>query len=197
MKPNKYFDSVASEYNENRTKSIHGYFARKETKIIMEFLDVKKGENILDAGCGPGLHCKKIKDLGGIPYGIDISKNMIKNLRKKKIKGNIENIENFNLNKKFDKALSAGVFEFIKNQDSAIKSIKKHLKKKGILVLHYPRISLFGILYFLFHLVLHKIKIKLFTKKQIENLLKKNGFSIERHKDADLCASVIKAKNKH
>lgn len=197
MKANKYFDFVASEYNKNRTKGIHGYFAKKETKVIINFLNIKKGEKILDAGCGSGLHCKKIKDLEGIPYGIDISKNMIKNLRKNKIKGETADIENFNLNRKFDKALCAGVFEFIKNHNLAIKSIKKHLKKNGILVLHYPRISLLGILYLLFHLILHGMKTKLFTKKQIENLLKENKFSIEEHEDADLCASVVKAKNKY
>ncbi len=196
MKPHEYFDSEAKEYNKNRTKGIHGYFAAKETKVIMEFLDVKKGEKILDAGCGSGLHCKKIKDLGGIPYGIDISKNMIETLKKNKIKGEIADIENFDLNRKFDKALSAGVFEFIKNQASAVKSIKKHLKKGGIIVIHYPRFSIFGILYFLFHFVFHRIKIKLFTKKQIENLLKKNRFYIEEYKKADLFISTIKAKNK-
>lgn len=194
MKPVEYFDKVAENYNKDRTSGIHGYFANKELIVVMRFLDVKKGEKILDAGCGSGLYCKIIKKLGGKPYGIDASKSMIKNLKKNKIPGKVADIQNFNLHKKFDKALSVGVFEFIRNRDSAVKSIKKHLKKKGMVVIHYPRKSLFSLLYFLFHFILHKIKIKLFTKKELEILLISNGFTIEKHRKADPFASVIRAR---
>ncbi len=194
MKAVDYFDSVAESYNKNRTKGVHGYFANKELKIVLNFLDVKMGEKILDAGCGSGLHCKIIRSLKGKPYGIDISKKMIENLKKNRIEGKIANIENFRLNRKFDKAISAGVFEFIKNHDGAVKSIKNHLKKNGIFVIHYPRKSIFGVLYFLFHLILHRIKIKLFTKKEIENMLKLNNFTIEKTHKADLFVSVTKAR---
>ncbi len=194
MKAREYFDSVAENYSKERTSGIHGYFAKKELKVVLNFLEVRKGNRILDAGCGSGLHCRLIKKLGGKPYGIDLSKKMIKNLKKNNISGRVENIENFNLKKKFDKALSAGVFEFIKNQDAAVKCIKNHLGKNGIIVIHYPRKSVFGLLYFCFHLFLHRIKIRLFTKKQIEKLLAANNFKIEKHRKADLFINVVKAK---
>ena len=70
MKAKDYFDSVADEYSTDRTKGIHGYFADKELKLVMIFLDIKKGERILDAGCGSGLHCNIIKSLKGTTFVI-------------------------------------------------------------------------------------------------------------------------------
>ncbi len=193
MKANEYFDSVAQTYNKNRTSGIHGYFANKEMKLILKMLDVKKNEEILDAGCGSGLYSKIIKDLKGIPYGIDLSKKMIENLKKNNIKGEVANLENFNLNKKFDKVLCVGAFEFLQNQENAVKSIKKHLKKNCEFILLYPRRSLFGIIYFMYHFILHGIKIKLFNKKLI-SLLEKNDFNIIDLKKADLFTNVIKVR---
>src|SRR3989338_8996551 len=147
MKSGEYFDSVAGEYIMNRSHGLHGYFAKKEMKLVLKMVDAKKGEKILDAGCGSGFFSLIIKKSGAIPYGIDISEKMINNLRKNKIKGQVANLEDFNLNKKFDKILCVGAFEFLSSQKKAVDSISNHLKKNGNFILLYPRRSLFGLAY--------------------------------------------------
>ena len=85
MNPEQYFNSVADEYNKNRSRGIHGYFAKNEMIMAIKLLDIKKEDRVLDAGCGSGLYSLIIKDKGAKPYGIDVSKKMIVNLKKNKI----------------------------------------------------------------------------------------------------------------
>lgn len=195
MKTINHFDSVSKGYNENRSKGWLGNIVNKEKEVILKFLDIKKNEKILDVGCGSGFYSKIIKNLRAKPYGIDLSKNMINLLKKNGINGEVADIENFNLRKKFDKILCVGVFEFLKNPENAVKCIKKHLKKNGYFVLLYPRVSIGGILYFFYHLILHRIKIKLFSKKSLNKLFSKYNFRLINLKKPEFITAVAKFKS--
>lgn len=45
---------------------------------LLRLLNIKKGEAILDLGCGPGFFAKEFAQLGARVWGVDISKELIK-----------------------------------------------------------------------------------------------------------------------
>ena len=53
----------------------------KTVDFIIRHLDLKAGDSILDAGCGPGLYCERFKKRGLSVTGIDISSNSIEYAR--------------------------------------------------------------------------------------------------------------------
>ena len=196
MTVEKYYDQRAEEYNQDRRKGILGKVVRKESREIIRSLDPKPEEKILDAGCGSGFYSTIIKKMGAKPYGIDISQKMIEKLKERGIEGSKEDLENFNLQEKFDKVLCTGVLEFINNDYNAINSIKKHLKEEGKLIVLYPRLSLGGKLYWLYHLK-NKINIRIYSKKRIKRLFEKNGLKIDYIKKVDFITGIICASLKN
>ena len=73
----EYFDKEANYYTEKRNNGLLSRFIKKEKVSVMGLLNIEKDEEILDAGCGDGDYSISIKNTGGIPYGIDISPQMI------------------------------------------------------------------------------------------------------------------------
>ncbi len=202
----KNFDSLNKNYDRIRSTGILGWHVRKERKLAIKGLDVNKGDTILDAGCGSGVYSEIIKKSGGIPFGVDSSENMIKEYRKKGMKGIVCRIEDISFKNKFDKLICAGALEFIEDSDSAVRALHDSLKKNGIIVVVYPRNNFFGILYKIYHLsrlssmpyFLFKkntgIKIKIFSKEKINKLFEMNKFKVIWNKKANVLTSVLVAR---
>ncbi len=75
------YDSVAADYAEHfRDELERKPFDRKMLDLLIE----KVGQNkvICDMGCGPGQIARYIHDNGGLAYGIDLSKEMIKEAKR-------------------------------------------------------------------------------------------------------------------
>ena len=197
MKTQAYFDKEAPNYGEERNLKFLNSFVKKivqqEKKIIFKHLAVQKRETILDAGCGNGDYMKTIKDVGGKPYGIDFSEKMIIILKNKGLEGETANLEQFTLDKTFDKILCAGALEFVHSPSNVLAHFNQHLKNHGILIILYPRISLGGIIYKTYHL-LHGINITLFSKKKIKRLLKQANFALLNLENAGPNCTVLKAQ---
>lgn len=52
-------------------------FVHKYGEDVLDLLDVKEGQHILDIGCGNAVLTKKIHDMGAIVTAIDSSKEML------------------------------------------------------------------------------------------------------------------------
>lgn len=101
-----------------------------------------KIKDILDLGCGTGLHDIQLALDGYSVDGLDLSKEMIKIANSRKKSGTaffVGDMANFDLNKKYDACISmfsaVGYLTDNKQISSCIKCVKKHLKPKGIFVL--------------------------------------------------------------
>lgn len=113
-------------------------------KIIRKFLK-KKNISILEVACGNGRLHPFLRKAGFDVYGIDNSKELIKEAKRKYKKFAdkyfIADMRNFELDKKFDVALSwftsFGYFND-KGNFIVLKNINKHLKNNGILLLDIP-----------------------------------------------------------
>lgn len=97
--------------------------------------------SILDLGCGTGNHAFYLASKGYDVIGLDISASMIKKAISKQIpnvKFIISNMIDFNLNHKFDSAISMfaaiGYINNNKDLENAILCIKNHLKSGGLFI---------------------------------------------------------------
>jgi len=189
-KVKEYFNRKAKKYNRDRNKGLLGRQISKEAEAVLEMLNVKKGERILDCGCGAGYYGLKIKARGGDYLGIDISEEMIKQARKNGLRAERCNMKNYESKQKYDKVLVSGSLEFCKSPAKALQSCVKNLKKRGSIVIVIPGLNLIGLLYFLFHST-HGFRIRLFSLKSIRQLLKKSGVKEREVRKPDSLTYVI------
>ena len=131
-------------YWKDNTKTLED---AQQNKInhVMKKLDIKKGEKILEVGCGwGGMAFEIAKQTNCEITGISLSKNQIKYCNKKAKKLGLEDLVKFKLadyreiDGKFDKIYSVGMFEHVgrKFYNIFFKSMNKLLNDNGILLLH-------------------------------------------------------------
>ncbi len=119
-----------------------GYQARysfvfKYGEGVVELLDPKPGERILDLGCGSGQLTAKIAEAGAIVQGIDQSPEMIAKARENypEIKFEVADATSFVLDSPVDAVFSNAVLHWVKNASGAIECIYKALKPGGRFVM--------------------------------------------------------------
>jgi len=135
--PNGKFKPL-HQFNPARIKFI-------KEKLIFNF-DLKssnskplKGLKILDIGCGGGLLCEPLCEMGAEITGIDASATNIEiaKLHSKKMNLKIDYMccspENFNIKNKFDIILNMEVIEHVSNVNLFIQNCSKLIKKDGIM----------------------------------------------------------------
>ena len=201
------FQNVTNDYDSSRSSGLLGSQVVKERKLVLEFLDPKKKDIILDAGCGTGYYSLYCKARGSSVIGIDTSQAAISVYNSKGLNGFIGDIENLSFDKQFNKILCAGSLEFTKTSYKAISCFSRSLKKNGIIVLVYPRNNFFGILYKLYHLsglyfipygklkLSKPVNIHLFSKNKINSLMSDNNFKIINDIKANVLTNVLIAVN--
>ncbi|MBU1136270.1 MAG: class I SAM-dependent methyltransferase [Nanoarchaeota archaeon] len=152
-------------------------------KRILEFIEPRKNEKILVIGTGvfPKIEYFLFYDFGckNIFSG-DIDKKNIEN--GKKVLPGLEFLE-LDAQKKFpfkcgifDKIIFTEVLEHLKNEDFALKGIKRVLKSDGDLILSVPKkrwFSIFSPIYW----IQHKRE---YSENSIKKVLEKNGFKINK-----------------
>lgn len=108
-------------------------FVYQYGESLLELLDAKPGEHILDLGCGTGHLTQRIQSLGAIVTGIDSSAEMIQQAQENfpELKFTVANAANFYFEEPFDAIFSNAVLHWIKDQDSLIKTVYDNLKPGG------------------------------------------------------------------
>lgn len=162
-------------------------------KDIPEYFKfLRKTDIVLDLGCHRAKRTLKISKHVKKIIGVDIDKNLFGDALKEIKINKIKNLKLQCLNAEdklpfedgyFDKVIFLDVLEHLNNRDTALKEIRRILKKNGMLVASVPNKNTnwkmiqqkAGIFYF--SDPDHKIE---FSKKSFINILNKNGFKIEK-----------------
>lgn len=122
---------------------------KQEVQYIVSLLKqyLPKAKNILDLGCGTGLHAIQLGEIGFEVHGVDQSQEMISIATErlanyanssKSIDFSVGDVRSVKLNKKFDAVLA--LFHVMSYQttnddiDNTLESASKHLSKNGVLI---------------------------------------------------------------
>ena len=131
------WNEVAPRYHKRWASVNKGPF--QSTEKLVELVDIKKGNTVLDLACGTGVVTKRIRDKvcsSGFVLGADTSTTAI-NLAKKwnDKRSNVEFVnadaERFSFSKKFDRITCQYALFFFPNAEKALRNMRNCLKKSG------------------------------------------------------------------
>jgi trans-aconitate methyltransferase len=115
-----------------RYQSRHSYvFAHGQS--LVEILEPRKGERILDLGCGSGQLTAKIAETGAEVSGIDRSAEMVAEARRNfpALRFDVANAANFTVDSPVDAIFSNAALHWVKDADGVAKSVARALLPGG------------------------------------------------------------------
>jgi arsenite methyltransferase len=138
----KEFDKAAKSYDESRlVKS----YQRRTQILVINRLQIRKGMNILDLGCGTGwgtINIASKLEGTGKAIGLDLSEKMIEQAKEKLVKLTYENVEfrvgsggSLDYENYFDYVLSTNAFHHFSKKEEIFTRVWKSLKYNGIFIL--------------------------------------------------------------
>jgi len=106
---------------------------------LVELLDPKAGERILDVGCGTGHLTAQIAASGALACGIDQSPEMIRQAREKfpELRFEVMDAREISMEEPFDAVFSNATLHWIKEPERVIRGIVKVLKPRGRFVAEF------------------------------------------------------------
>ncbi|MDQ8005958.1 MAG: methyltransferase domain-containing protein [Pedobacter sp.] len=106
---------------------------------VLQWLDAKAGEHILDVGCGTGDLAAKIQEAGATVSGVDASADMVELAKREypTIQFEQKDAAALDYNREFDAVFSNATFHWIENQRGLLRGIYKSLKHGGRLVAEF------------------------------------------------------------
>ena len=118
----------------------------KETEFLKNFINAD--DNILDVGCGTGIHAALLTDNGFEVDGLDLNKEMLE-IAKTRLKTNLywQNILEIDISKKYNMIISMfAVFNHLKDTDELMRGLMNlkqllYVGGKIIIDLHNPQSS--------------------------------------------------------
>lgn len=177
------FDKQAKIYD----KSIYSMYPRKCYKYVIEEIQKKKFNKILDVGCGTGEILNTIATDKNRYYGIDLSEKMV-NIAKGKnnsknityLVGDAEFLPFEDLT--FDIIICVESFHHYPNPNAVIKEFYRVLNNGGTLIIcdMYRKAPLRQFYNFLMKIV-NTGDVKIYTKNEISKILENEKFIIENY----------------
>ena len=133
----KGFAKTEHQLNEPRLKKVLEIAHNQSLKPI---------DRLLDMGCGDGFFTRELSRIlkPKEVYGIDISKEAVRNLRAKKIKGFCIDIDEADLpfsSNFFDFVYCGSLIELVADADHVFEEIHRTLKKGGTAIITFPNIA--------------------------------------------------------
>ena len=115
----------------------HTAFVSELALPVVDLLDPKNGEKILDAGCGEGTLAVEIIRRGAKIIGVDMSAEMIGQCQAKGIESYVGSVTDLPYDEVFDAVFSNAVLHWVKDARTAVQNIAKSLKCDGRFVCEF------------------------------------------------------------
>lgn len=98
---------------------------------VLELLEPKSGERILDLGCGDGALTEKLRAAGADVLGVDASDRMIKAARSRGLDVRTLDAHKLDYDQSFDAAFSNAALHWMLDPDAVIAAVYRALKPGG------------------------------------------------------------------
>ncbi len=106
-------------------------FVSELASPVLALLDVKRGDKILDLGCGDGTLALQIKELGAEVVAVDASDSMVAAARRKGLNASVIDGQNLNFEAEFDAVFSNAALHWMKDYAAVIAGVHQALKPNG------------------------------------------------------------------
>jgi SAM-dependent methyltransferase len=124
-------DQAAQEWKADRYAE-HARFVPVLGLPVIELLNPRPGERILDVGCGDGTLSQKLCEAGAMVVGVDGSPDMVAAARKRGIDARLADAFDLTFEAEFDAAFSNAALHWMKrNPDSVLQGVRRSLKPGG------------------------------------------------------------------
>jgi trans-aconitate methyltransferase len=114
-----------------RDYSTHGRFVTDLGANILEWLDPKPGEEILDLGCGDGVLTAQIAERGAHVLGVDASPEMVEAAHKRGVAARVNDATQLTFHRRFDAVFSNAALHWIHDQPALLRGVAQALKPGG------------------------------------------------------------------
>ncbi len=114
-----------------KTYNKHTAFVSQLALPVVDLLEPKEGEKILDIGCGDGTLAVEIEHRGAKVIGIDMSAEMVEACRDNGIEAYIGSVTDLPYDNMFDALFSNAMLHWVKDARGAVQNIAKVLKNGG------------------------------------------------------------------
>ncbi len=110
----------------------NGAFVHQLAGGVLEWLRPRKGERILDLGCGDGQLTARIAATGAVVSGVDASAEMVAAARSRGIGSTVARAESLPFaNGAFDAVFSNAALHWVRGQDEMMAEVHRVLRKGG------------------------------------------------------------------
>jgi len=109
----------------------HAAFVSNFGTSVVDLLQVRHGERILDLGCGEGTLAEKLKALGAEVVGVDSSPSMVEAMRARGLTANVMSGDSLTYTSEFDAVFSNAALHWMQNYHGVIGGVFTALKPGG------------------------------------------------------------------
>jgi SAM-dependent methyltransferase len=115
----------------------HARFVSDLAMPVLELLDPRPGERILDLGCGDGVLTKKLQEMGCDMVGIDASPDLVQAALRLNLDITLLNAYDMDFDDEFDAVFSNAVLHWVKDPDRVIGRVFRALRRGGRFVAEF------------------------------------------------------------
>lgn len=115
----------------------HGRFVTEYGTALLDLLEPKPGERILDLGCGDGVLTQKIAETGAEVVGADASPDFVRAAKERGLDARLIDGHHLPFNNEFDGAFSNAALHWMLEPESVIEGVARALQPCGRFVAEF------------------------------------------------------------